>query len=227
MAPPTPPCYPLQRVSDNLSYTFNHSSQETLPAFGWKLAGGKLLVQKEARLPMVDPYSGETAERMWMVKVKVRRRILWQGILALAGGALIVWSNPAIGVLLLIVALAAAVGASKYGGVASVELFVTQGTMKQARRDSLLLVAAGLLMVGAKGLPGIWEGPDLPLVPALIYPGVFLMLVWAVRNWRRSKLCFVRRKDGWYELGGLHPRILPTLESIARGDVPLQEFVPD
>lgn len=50
---------------------------EAPSSFGWEVIGGAVQVEKLSQLPMVDPFTGRTADTMLLQRVEVRYRPTW------------------------------------------------------------------------------------------------------------------------------------------------------
>ena len=198
---------------------------------GWEIRDGMLLVEKEAILPMVDPYTGGSEDRMILLRVEVRRRDWWPRIVflicmvgAIMNGLVLVNETMAgnfIGVAVLV--FIAGLLIPLFSGRAFLDVFVTSSTYRRHRffvvggwlsivMVLLLLIMPSHLPVSGKGLASIVAGAlGLAFVVLLVLP-MF-----------QRRIFHKGRSGGRFRLAGIHPRAMEALllmqdQRSARGD---------
>lgn len=107
---------------------------------GWKTDGGKLFIEPEAILPMVDPYSDETSEHMTLMRIAVPRKVLLPNRLFFGGLCLILLFgflgfHEAFSLLSvwLLVGLFAGIWNAFFRGSVIVHVFLTRRTVRLQR----------------------------------------------------------------------------------------------
>ena len=186
---------------------------------GWEIRDGMLLVEKEAILPMVDPYTGGSEDRMILLRVEVRRRDWWPRIVflvcvvaAIVDGLVLVNGITAghflaVAVLVFIAGLLIPL----FSGRAFLDVFVTSSTYRRHRFFVvggwlsifllvLLFIVPSNLPVSSKGLATIFAGAlGLAFVVLLVLP-MF-----------QRRIFHKGRSDGRFRLAGIHPRAMEAL----------------
>lgn len=191
---------------------------EAPASHGWEVRDGMLLVEKDATLPMVDPYSGESEERMTLIKLDVRGRTLWPRLLFLGGllGAITGSFSPRGGVLadggvlLAFVGLVASLLMPLLTGRALLQVFVTAATLKRNRvfraigRSGVAALALFFLVAG-------FEGGGVAAAAILIgLLGLVLTLSLLLPMFQR-RICHKGKSGSFFKIGGVHPRALEAL----------------
>lgn len=186
---------------------------------GWEIREGMLLVEKEAILPMVDPYTGGSEDRMILLRVEVRRRDWWPRIVflicmvgAIVDGLVFVNGTMAgnfiaVAVLVFIAGLLIPL----FSGRAFLDVFVTSSTYRRHRFFVvggwlsivvlvLLFIVPSNLSVSGKGFASIVAGAfGLVFVVLLVLP-MF-----------QRRIFHKGRSGGRFRLTGIHPRAMEAL----------------
>jgi len=184
---------------------------------GWEVSGGSLFVIRDAILPMIDPYTGERAERMTLYRLAVRRRLLWARfltwgcLLAIIFSQALVWifSSGLLGRLCIVGFFAGLVAPVFYAPV-RLGVFVAPSSMKRRRLVTRFVVGsalAGLALLVSLGFAPLQEFVMSLLALSL---GVMLLTAIGARLFQRRLIC-VGHENGLFEIRGLHPRALETL----------------
>ncbi|MBK1882873.1 hypothetical protein JIN85_10630 [Luteolibacter pohnpeiensis] len=199
------------------------SEPETAPqSRGWTVHGKRLLVSAGAVLPMVDPFSGETPERMTLFLLRVQKRprglrhLLIAGLVALVVALLellpedynrMVWLFGVLSIVAQII-----IG-SFYKSI-MMRVFVSESTlirMRVARILNLTFVLALIALMGTNAsgklrlLPVDYQHWLLPLVFMIRLVAVLLM---------REILFAGRTAGGLMRITGVHPKALLEMEKL-------------
>ena len=131
---------------------------------GWELADGLLLAEDGAVFPMIDPYTGESDERMTMLRLAVPRRVLWPrwcfgGGLALAimAGQSAVGDYMVIGWLLAFIGFIAGCAVPLFNRRLGLDVFVTRRTLARQRATNWILRGLVLLLLMFFVAPAIFH----------------------------------------------------------------------
>lgn len=189
---------------------------------GWELLEGKLLVQPDAVLPMVDPFSGETAERMTMIRISLRPRVLWPrflffgsvGLMILAGWTGFTELTPVLNVSV-IVGLLAILWFAFSGGTVLIYVFLTAKT--RTRRRLYYWIPLGTIVISYATMALVPRVSEIP-------PEVGITLVWVLlaalgafmlaRVFSR-RIYFRKAAPARFEIRGLHRRAMTELAGIS------------
>jgi hypothetical protein len=180
-------------------------------------------VEPEAILPMIDPYTGETAERMTLMRIVLRPRELWPRFLFMGGLSLMILFGflgfaeiSAWMYLPLIIGFVGGVWAS-FSGSMVVHVFLTQKTRRERRLVYRLLFTSVLLAFVL-----LFVVPNVPHL-ANQFGGVITLVWFAVvlvailTRWLRRRLHCRKLPGLRFEMRGLHPRAMKLLETSAAG----------
>lgn len=189
---------------------------------GWRIEEGRLLVEPEAILPMVDPYTGETSERMTALRLGLQRRVLWPRLL-MWGGVLLVFAPALInvrpevggvGLPLFVVGLFAWVTVPPMLGY--VPLFVFVGPRNQSRNQRIRWATIGLLVAifGAMAIVPNVPGINARLDGILAVVAILLVLCLMLLRWSRRHLYWRPAPDGKREMTGVHPQAMELLRKM-------------
>jgi hypothetical protein len=212
-------------VSDNpyAPSSVADAAMEAPRSRGWELVEGKLLVEPEAVLPMIDPYTGETADRMTLMRIALRPRALWPRFLFMGGFSLMIFFGllgfPGISAFMYLPWVIGFIGGvwTSLSGSIVVHVFLTERTHRKRRLVHWLLFASGLLaFVLLLVVPNVPQVADQlgDVVAALWFTTV---LVAILVRWLRRRLYCRRSPDRRFEMRGLHPRAMELLEATAAG----------
>jgi len=195
---------------------------EAPASHGWEMVEGRLIVEKEATLPMIDPFTGASEDRMVLFRLAVRRRYLWPRHLFLGGLCLSLASawmavGEAIAPLfeaMMAVGLLASVLIPVLSRPAWILVFMTRRTV---RREELLkwgalvgiVLVLGLVVV-VPNIPGISVG----VVNALTVLFVVILVVAVGSRWLQRRLVYRRYVGERFEIRGLHPKALEAMMRI-------------
>jgi hypothetical protein len=190
---------------------------------GWQIVDGRLLVEQEAILPMVDLYTGETSERMTAIRLGLQRRVIWPRLLMLAS-MLMMFASPALGMgdgwsvagmLLFLAALFAWVAVPSALGYVTLFVFVGQRNHSRnlmVRWATIVLLVLMVGMVGAGANVRWVDATDAAILN--FFPFVWIALAVALIFIRR-----MRRRLYWRpapgekrEMIGVHPKALELLQ---------------
>lgn len=196
---------------------------EAPPAHGWELRGGALWVQSGAVLPMVDLYSGETAETMTLMRVAVRMRSRWPLYLVIVGMVTLAISGGAVEIsqvffLLGLTGLVARSLVTAFSPAAYIQIFLVKETPRRQQSYRLrALAVAGMAFVFAVLTGSIDVIPRGRHWVDAICAAVFsIMFVGAMVMWmRREKLFYGARSSHAFEVRGVHQEALRALAAIA------------
>jgi len=181
---------------------------EAPPSHGWEMRGARLWVEEGALLPMIDPFTGGTADRMKMRRFSLRLYPWWFYLLLPVGtslGAAALWETEALTGALNggVMGLFAMVLLHWFLPVCHVRLFVLPATLLSRTILSWIMTLLFAGFVFAPVEDEIWW------VKA-VCGGAWLIL------WLRT--CFIARGlrcrntvDGWFEIRGVHPAALAQL----------------
>ncbi|WAC20469.1 hypothetical protein OVA24_03630 [Luteolibacter sp. SL250] len=179
---------------------------------GWMLDGGRLMVRQDAQLPMVDPFSGVSEERMTLRSLPIRYSPSWHrmtfagAVLGLAGGGFFRFPHGLSPFLL--ISGAAAITLYLISGVflssVRIRVFTTRASNLKARMGNLInammaVTLASLIFAANSGRihPAVSTGIAMLFGLSLIASISFRMLTWRLT---------CRKKTGdRYEVRGLHP----------------------
>lgn len=191
---------------------------EAPASHGWEIRDGVLFAEKNATLPMVDPYSGELEERMTLLQLDVRGRTRWPRLLFLGGllGAIVASFGPEFGMLadgalvVAFVGLIASLVMPLVTGRSWLQVFVTAATFKRNRLFrwiGRIGVAALLLFFLVAGFPLGGSYAAAILVGLL---GFIIILSLLIPMFQR-RIYHKGRSGGLFKIGGVHPRAMEAL----------------
>lgn len=192
-------------------------------SFGWKLIGNRIWVEKFAQFPMVDPYSGESDEVMTMTRITLRQRPIWLVVLRwilvcvifLPAAPLI---DPDLKTTISFIGIAGfaiTLIASMFLPLVGLKVFFTSRTLRSRTIQHWTISALFLVGIisgiqfGNSGLPS--SHPLLDGIPVIAFGLWFLGLIW--KNLIQRRLTCRRRKDGRFEIRGIHPKALDQLKA--------------
>ncbi|MGC4012951.1 MAG: hypothetical protein QM755_00315 [Luteolibacter sp.] len=193
------------------------------PAQGWEIRDARLWVQDGAQLPMIDPYTGGTADTMKLCQLSLRLRPPWYYLLPPAGAAIgatcyyetSALAGAATGGLTGIIACAMVLPLLP---ACRLRVFFLRTTVLSRR----LLSAFMFLFVFGCVISPTTDEPWLKAV----FGGAALILYFHSCVFQPSMRC-ARRRDGWFEIRGLCPAALAlliihpaTLESLSKTSDP-------
>ena len=195
---------------------------------GWEIRDGMLLVEKDATLPMVDPYSGESEERMTLVQLDVRGRTWWPRILFLGGllGAIVASFSPQGrmladgGLVIAFLGLIASLLMPLMTGRSWLQVFVTTATFKRNR------VFRAIGRIGVVALVLLFLMGSLPMggvqAAAIVMSLFGLVLIFSLLVPMLQRRIYHKGRSGdRFKIGGVHPRALEALLAIQdRGNLP-------
>lgn len=214
-------------MSDNpyLPPTAETDVPDAPQSYGWMVRDDYLYVRPNAQLPMIDLFTGETADRMILHSMKVTRNpfwlisLIWTAVglaivsIALGNTPLVTVTGP----LALVSGLAAGIGATFTRSFTLKALFTRQSSGKIAflsRIGTLLgIVLAGLFLA-------LWGLPPRVHMEARMILGVLLVVVIVVRiclPFFFRKLTCRRSMDSHLEIRGVHPVALKRLRGLRQG----------
>jgi hypothetical protein len=206
-------------VSDNpYAPSLVDPTGEAPRSHGWELVDGKLLVEPEAVLPMIDLYSGGTAERMTLMRTVLRPRVLWPRYLFLGSISLSILFAIAgmhgISSFFSLVVLFAIIGGiaiSLIGSSVMVHVFLTQRTGRRRALSNWLLPGSALILLSLNFIaPNFSDTSDLiPNVIAVI--SCITLIAAIIVRWRQRRLYWRKGPDHRKELRGVHPHALELL----------------
>ena len=189
---------------------------------GWAMVDGKLLVEPDAVLPMIDPYSGETADRMTLMRTVLRPRVLWPRYLFLGSlGFMVLFGYlgfPAVSSyfsISILVAIIGAIGTSLIGRSLMVHVFLTRQTRRRQALSYWLLLGTVVLLLSLMFLAANFSGAGdwmLNIISAASLVAIFAAIV---IRWRQRRLHWRKGPDHRKEMRGLHPRAIELLEATA------------
>lgn len=223
--PRLPSKSPAQLVSDNpYAPSLVDPIGEAPRSHGWELVDGKLLVEPEAVLPMIDLYSGETAERMTLMRTVLRPRVLWPRYLFLGSLGL----SILFGVLggtdvssffssLFLVALLGSSVTSLIGRSVMVHVFLTRQTRRRQALGYWLLLGAVVLLFSLMFLAPSFSGDGEWVLNVIALISVVALFAAIMIRWRQRRLYWRKGPDHRKELRGVHPRALALLAETAAG----------
>lgn len=174
---------------------------------GWRIEGGRLWAERDACLPMVDPYSGASEDRMTMIRLQVNRRVLWPRFAFLGGVAASIGAaasslpesvQASFGVLGL-VGLIAGLITPVFNRRTDLRIFVSRRTRLKQRLWGWASVAVILF----------WFASVFFVVGQLL-PTVLLLGLLIVR-WVKRRIFYYRREGELFEIGGFHPAAMAAL----------------
>lgn len=174
---------------------------------GWRLEGGRLWAERDACLPMVDPYSGVSEDQMTMIRLPVYRRILWPRFAFVGGIAASIGSAAAslpesvqasfgvVGIVGFIAGLVMPV----FNRRMDLRIFVTRRTRMKQRLWMWASVAVILFWFSSVFfLIG-------PLAPSALLLGLLIV------RWVKRRIFYCRRDGDLFEIGGFHPAAMAVL----------------
>jgi MFS family permease len=212
-----------QAVSDNpYAPSLVDPIGDAPPSRGWDLVNGRLLVEPDAVLPMIDPYSGETADRMTLMRTVLRPRVLWPRYLfvgSLSLSILFAFSGfPKVSQFFSVAILVALFGGSWtsiVGRSVMIHVFLTRRTRRrQALTYWWLLGTVLLLLLITFFGPSIGGDGDWIYDAVGVLAFVGLVTASAIR-WLQRRLYWSTGPDHRKELRGLHPRAIELLAKAA------------
>lgn len=214
-------------MSDNpyLPPTAETDVPDAPQSHGWSLKDGYLLVEPDAQLPMIDLFSGETADRMILHSMKVTRMPFWLiGLFWTALGltAVSIWMGNAplvtvTGPLAFLTGLAAAIGAILTRSFTLKSLF----TRESSRKITLLSRSATILGITLMVCFVTMTFVDLDIslrtrkaIGIMMVVGIMVRII--VPLFSRRLTC--RRSFGsHFEIRGVHPVALEQLRKLSQG----------
>lgn len=182
---------------------------------GWRIEGGRLWAERDACLPMVDPYSGASEDRMTMIRLQVYRRVLWPRFAFLGGIAGSIGAAVA-GLPESVQATLGVIGAVGFiAGLATpvlnrrmdLRVFVTRSTRLRQRVWGWAGVVAILFW---------FVSAFFAFVPPLLPASLLLGLL--IARWVRRRIFYYRRAGETFEIGGVHPDAMAILMQHAQAE---------
>jgi hypothetical protein len=172
---------------------------------------------------MIDPYTGETAERMTLMRIALRPRVLWPRFVFMGGFAFMILFGylglPGISAFMCLPWIIGFIGGAwaSFSGSIVVHVFLTERTRRKQRSVYWILFASVLLaFVLLLVVPNLPQVPDqLGDVTAAVWFTTVLVAI--LTRWLRRRLYCRKRPDRRFEMRGLHPRAMELLESTVPG----------
>lgn len=191
---------------------------EAPASHGWEIRDGVLFAEKDAILPMVDPYSGQSEDSMTLIRLDVRGRTRWPRLLFLGGllGAIVASFGPRAGILadgsliIAFVGLIASLVMPLVTGRCWLQVFVTAATFKRNRLFrwiGRIGIVALLLFFLVAGFP-VGEIYAAAILIGLL--GLIIILSLLIPMFQR-RLFHKGRSGDQFRIGGVHPRAIEAL----------------
>lgn len=197
---------------------------EAPPSRGWELVDGKLLVEPDAVLPMIDPYSGETADRMTLMRTVLRPRVLWPRYLFLGSlGFMVLFGYlgfPAASSyfsISILVAIIGAIATSLIGSSLMVYVFLTRQTRRRQALSYWLLLGTVVLLLSLMFLASSFSGAGDWILNVIAAISLVTLFAAIMIRWRQCRLYWRKGPDHRREMRGLHPRALELLAETVAG----------
>lgn len=186
---------------------------------GWKLDGKHLFISIGATLPMIDPYNGESEDRMPLHPLRIKKSPLW--ILYLLIGA------PVMFLLLAflgktqsttIPVMMAACGIAMFAGIiiglfqptTTLHVFLSSTTVRRMKLKRILGFVAFACYLGSTISRPLFS--QYPLLPTILFWGFAGTLIARILISLVGKQPICRRRIGLlFEIRGLHPDALTYL----------------
>jgi len=193
-------------------YAPSQVQEEHLPeaprSGGWRIEDGRLWAERDACLPMVDPYSGVRADRMTMMRLQVYRRVLWPRFAFLGGiggsiGAALVGLPENVQVTFGIVGAVgfiAGLATPVLNRGMDLRVFVTHRTRLKQRFWGW--TSAGVILFW---FVSAFIAVIPPLLPAALLLGLLIL------RWVKRRIFYYQRAEETFEIGGLHPHAMAFL----------------
>jgi hypothetical protein len=215
----------VQLVSDNpYAPSLVDPVGDAPPSRGWELVDGKLLVEAGAVLPMIDPYSGDTADRMTLMRPVLRPRVLWPRYLFLGSlGFVFLFGYlgfPAVASYFsipILVAIIGAIGTSLIGSSVMVHVFLTRQTRRRQALTYWLLLGTVVLMLSLMFLAPDFSGEGDWILNVIAAASLVALFAAIMIRWRQRRLYWRKGPDHRKEMKGLHPRALELLAETVAG----------
>jgi hypothetical protein len=191
--------------------------------YGWNIRNGKLAVRVAAQLPMVDPFHGGSDETMMLQQIQVRHLPRWMWLIPLAGafalpllsGGSDMTSRVMLAIPGLLLGHIGGLVAGGFRASCSLRVFIRKKTLRNRRLHDRITLALFLLI-----LPGallFQLGPDWMMrIPGIAFPCWVVSLIFGMIRHRRLK-CRIRR-DGFFEITGVHPQAIRELSAMKPHD---------
>jgi SNF family Na+-dependent transporter len=173
---------------------------------------------------MIDPYSGETADRMTLMRTVLRPRVLWPRYLLLGSLGL----SILFGVLgrtdvssffssLFLVALLGASATSLIGRSLMVHVFLTRQTRSRQVLSYWLLLGTVVLLLSLMFLAANFSGAGDWILNVIAAASLVAIFAAIMIRWRQRRLYWRKGPDHRREMKGLHPRALELLAETVAG----------
>ena len=182
---------------------------------GWELAEGVLLAEEGAVFPMVDPYTGESEERMTMMRLAVYRRVLWPRWLFAGGLALTIMAAysgvpdyGAIGLLAALVGFIAGIAVPIFNRRLWLTMFVTRRTLSRQRTVDWMIRGMVMLLLIFFFAPAVFRFAGDWIVVAVAF---LILAILIAARWGRRRIYHRGRRGERFAIGGLHPRAMEAL----------------
>jgi hypothetical protein len=191
---------------------------EAPPSEGWALEGNRLIVSRDALLPMVDPYDGTSQETMRMRPVRIPLRPFWHLWFLVGGfGGILLGNIVPMGGL---IAKLGAIACILYGiiglslGSARFHIFCSARSERQTRVAGFIHLIFLLSVVGMFAAL-VYESrfPTLSSVLGILF--IVSTVVMGVSRYLTKRLTCRDMVGGKYEIRGLHPDALEYLRKCA------------
>jgi len=189
---------------------------------GWFVRDGHLHVETNAQLPMVDLFSGETADRMILHSMKVTRYPLWLTTLSWTtmGLVLLSFATPLAGItgpLAFVTGMAAAIGAILTRSFKLGAMFTHKSSRKinfLSRVGSILGFILLLLFFAQFGI-SILRSDETRAAIGIVF--VTLLVLRLLMPFFFKRLTCRRSFGSHFEIRGVHPVALEQLLKLSQG----------
>ncbi|RYD37411.1 MAG: hypothetical protein EOP87_03575 [Verrucomicrobiaceae bacterium] len=182
---------------------------------GWILSGDALLVRQDAQLPMVDPFTGVSEERMTLRSIPIRHSPSWRGaalvvgVLGIVGGGFL--SLPdGLSPFLLIPGVAAMLFYLVTGiflSTVRIRVFTTRASDLRGRMGNLINVMMSLTLASLVFAASSGRVPPAVSTGIAVLFGLSFIAAISFRMLTQKLGC--RKKTGdRYEIRGFHPEAL-------------------
>ncbi|MBC8125568.1 MAG: hypothetical protein H8M99_00260 [Gloeobacteraceae cyanobacterium ES-bin-144] len=181
--------------------------------FGWEVIGKVVRVKQSSQFPMIDPFTGRSADSMTLFKKMVRYRPRWLWLFPIIGGVCFLQNqsnhNTVFYVSNFLLGMLLGWLFSRIVGLffpnCTLRLFFEKQTMR--RRNAISKILSLLLLVGFFG--------GLALPQRMNWIAGYSLIAWLFAHLICSSiyrgLRCSRKSDGLFEIRGFHPKALAEL----------------